>query len=152
MRTRKLQGCVRSRDPAWAWKAATLPWRAPRGRWRWTFSTTSTSTTRGAPDRAAGTEGREASRIWRTGRSPAAPDRRLFCRDAGTTFQRLPAVFAQLAPMPIGPATFAVEASAVQFGRFGEPDSRERTTGFGLTDRAIDPQVGSGDPSRAPAL
>ncbi|TMB39366.1 MAG: LPS-assembly protein LptD [Deltaproteobacteria bacterium] len=84
--------------------------------------------------------------------NPAVPDRRLFGRDAGTTFQRLPAVFAQLAPTPIGPATFAVEASAVQFGRFGKPDSLERTTGFGLTDRAIDPQVGSGDPSRAPAL
>ena len=82
----------------------------------------------------------------------AAPDRRLFGRDAGTTFQRLPAVFAQLAPVPMGPATFAVEASAVQFGRFGEPDARERTKGFGFTDRAVDPQFDYADASRAPAL
>jgi LPS-assembly protein len=82
----------------------------------------------------------------------ATPDRRLFGHDGGTTFQRLAAMFAQLAPLPIGPATFAVEASAVQFGRFGEPDSRERTKGFGFTDRAVDPQFDYADASRAPAL
>ena len=82
----------------------------------------------------------------------ATPDRRLFGHDAGTTFQRVPAVFAQLAPMPIGPLTFGVEASAVQFARFGEPDSRERTKGFGFTDRAVDPQFDYADASRAPAL
>jgi LPS-assembly protein len=55
----------------------------------------------------------------------ATPDRRLFGHDGASTFQRLPAVFAQLAPIPAGPATFSVEASAVQFERFGEPNPSE---------------------------
>ena len=83
---------------------------------------------------------------------PNAPDRRLFGRDGGRTFQRLPALFAQLAPIPLGRATFAFEASAVQFERFGEPDSREREKGFGFTDRASAPQIDYADASRAPAL
>ena len=53
----------------------------------------------------------------------------------GATFQRLPALFAQIAPMQMGQATFSLEASAVQFTRFRRPDEQERTTGFGQTDR-----------------
>ena len=81
-----------------------------------------------------------------------APDRRLFGADGGRTFQRLPALFAQLSPVPLGPATFALEASAVQFARFGDPTEMERKTGFGPTDRAISPPAIYTDASRAPAL
>jgi len=81
-----------------------------------------------------------------------APDRRLFGADGGRTFQRLPALFAQLSPVPFGPATFALEASAVQFARFGEPTEMERETGFGPTDRAVSPPRIYTDASRAPAL
>jgi len=71
---------------------------------------------------------------------------------AGATFQRLPALFAQIAPLEMGQATFSMEASAVQFTRFRAPDPQERTTGFGFTDRAASVAVGQGDESRAPAL
>lgn len=76
---------------------------------------------------------------------------------AGTTFQRLPALFAQIAPVESGRATFSLEASAVQFARFGRPDPREVAQGFSQTDRAvnlppIDPAQSSVDASRSPAL
>jgi LPS-assembly protein len=88
---------------------------------------------------------------------PAAIDRKLLGGGRGTTFQRLPALFAQLAPVSLGQATFSLEASAVQFTRFGKPDPREVTQGFGQTDRASslptpDPQPPYTDGSRAPAL
>ena len=80
-------------------------------------------------------------------------DRPLFGRKAGATVHRVPALFAQVAPLPLGPATFSVEASAVQFARFGSPDARERETGFGPTDRGTPVAVPLGyDGSRAPAL
>jgi len=81
-----------------------------------------------------------------------APDRRLFGADGGRTFQRLPALFAQLSPVPFGRATFAFEASAVQFARFGDPTEMERKTGFGPTDRANSPAAIYTDASRAPVL
>ena len=81
-----------------------------------------------------------------------APDRRLFGADGGRTFQRLPALFAQLSPVPFGRATFALEASAVQFARFGDPTEMERKTGFGPTDRANSPAAIYTDASRAPVL
>ncbi len=71
---------------------------------------------------------------------------------AGTTFQRLPALFAQIAPVEFGQATFSLEASAAQFARFGRPDEQERTNGFGHTDRVATLPPGQGDESRAPAL
>jgi len=80
------------------------------------------------------------------------PDRRLFGVEGGKTFQRLPALFAQLSPVAFGPATFALEASAVQFERFGSPDPLERTTGFGPTDHASGATVTYTDAARAPAL
>jgi LPS-assembly protein len=83
---------------------------------------------------------------------PPAIDRKLFGRGAGTTFHRLPAIFAQLAPIPLGGATFSLEASAVQFARFGGPDERERETGFGWTDRVTGTPAPSADAWRAPAL
>ncbi len=81
-------------------------------------------------------------------------DRRLFGGERRSTMQRLPGAFAQLAPVPAGPATFEVEASAVQFQRFVGPDAAERATGFGPTDRGASPQIAplGFDGSRAPAL
>ena len=72
---------------------------------------------------------------------------------SGATFQRLPALFAQVAPIAFGQATFSLEASAVQFTRMGRPDEQERTTGFGFTDRVAGTLPSSGaDESRTPAL
>jgi|1185.fasta_scaffold01549_2 LPS-assembly protein len=82
-----------------------------------------------------------------------ASDRRLFGPERRTPTQRLPAAFVQLAPMPLGPAAFELEASAVQFDRLAGPDVQERTTGWSPTDN-----FASGRPtlpydgSRAPAL
>jgi LPS-assembly protein len=87
---------------------------------------------------------------------PASIDRTLFRGGRGTTFQRLPALFMQIAPVSLGPTTFSLEASAVQFTRFGEPDAREVTQGFGQTDRASSlpaPDMAPyTDGSRAPAF
>src|SRR2546428_4483215 len=47
-----------------------------------------------------------------------APDRRLFGADGGRTFQRLPALFAHLSPVPFGPAAFSLEATAGPFAPF----------------------------------
>jgi len=65
----------------------------------------------------------------------APPDRKLLSGEAaGATMQRLPALFTQVAPIPFGPATFSLEASGVQFARFGHPTDVEVRTGFGPTD------------------
>ena len=87
-------------------------------------------------------------------RLTGAIDRNLLGHGAGRTFQRLPAVFGQIAPIPVGPATFELESSAVQFLGFGRPDELERTTGFGETDRGAGspPPPGGADLSRAPVL
>lgn len=87
--------------------------------------------------------------------SPDGPptDRRLFGPERRSTMQRLPGAFAQLAPVPVGPATFEVEASAVQFQRLVGPDVQERTTGWSPTDLNALPQRPAlpSDGSRAPA-
>jgi LPS-assembly protein len=82
------------------------------------------------------------------------PDRRLFGPERRSTFNRLPALFAQLAATPVGPATLTAEASAVQFLAFAGPDAEERATGFGPTDRGASPTlpVIPGNAARAPAL
>ncbi len=82
----------------------------------------------------------------------ATPDRRLFGREASSAFQRLPAVFAQIAPTPVGPALFSAEASAAQFLAFAQPRATERATGFALNSPGIGPDLASGDVARAPAL
>src|SRR6267378_1706459 len=69
-----------------------------------------------------------------------APDRRLFGADGGT-FQRLPALFAQLSPVALGEATVSLEASAVQFVRFSAAGPEERDTGFSPTDRGASPSL-----------
>ena len=82
-------------------------------------------------------------------------DRKLLSGEAaGATMQRLPALFTQVAPVPIGPATLSVEASAVHFTRFGHPTDAEVSTGFGPTDRGtpVGPLPAGSDGSRAPAL
>ena len=84
----------------------------------------------------------------------ATTDRRLFGAEARSTVQRLPGVFAQLAPMPLGPFQASAEASAVQFESLKAPGIEERTTGFGPTDRGASaglPAPGY-DASRRPAL
>src|SRR5438105_1165900 len=80
------------------------------------------------------------------------PDRRLFGSERRTTPQRLPAVFGQLAPVPLGPLQFSAEASAVHFLRFAGPDSHERETGFAPTDlnASAVQDLQAGDLSRAP--
>jgi hypothetical protein len=88
---------------------------------------------------------------------PAAPDRRLFGPERRTNFQRLPAAFAQIAPIALGPATVSLEASAAQFTRFAGPDPQERIYGFAPTDRGAPQALAAGrvlpyDGSRAPAL
>ena len=62
------------------------------------------------------------------------PDRRLFGAERRATFQRLPGVFGQLAPVRLGPLALGGELSAVRFGPFTALDPRERDTGFGPTD------------------
>jgi LPS-assembly protein len=82
------------------------------------------------------------------------PDRRLFGPERRSTFQRLPALFGQLAPVPLGPLVLSAEASAVQFAAFAGPDAEERATGFGPTDRGASASlpVIPGNAARAPAL
>ncbi|MCA1828366.1 MAG: hypothetical protein LC689_15695 [Myxococcales bacterium] len=81
------------------------------------------------------------------------PDRRLFGSEALSTYQRMPALFAQLAPVVVGPGTVSVEASAVQFVSFAGVDPQERATGFGPTDRGTPGTLSkAGDLARAPAL
>jgi hypothetical protein len=84
----------------------------------------------------------------------AYPDRRLFGPERRATFQRLPALFAQLAPVPLGPASVSMEASAVQFLAFAGPDAEERATGFGPTDRGASATlpVLAENAARAPAM
>src|SRR3984893_17045850 len=84
---------------------------------------------------------------------PVTIDRRLFGVEKRATFQRLPAVFVQLAPVALGEVTVSLEASAVQFVRFTGEDPQERTTGFGPTDRGASAslQVLPGDNSRGMA-
>src|SRR5205085_10146740 len=84
--------------------------------------------------------------------SAAYPDRRLFGPERRTTPQRLPALFAQLAPVELGPLSFSGEASAVQFLRFAGPDPQEKDTGFSDTDRAAGAPLGIGNAARAPTL
>ncbi|TMB29927.1 MAG: hypothetical protein E6J61_14165 [Deltaproteobacteria bacterium] len=62
------------------------------------------------------------------------PDRRLFGAEARSTFQRLPAVFAQLAPVHAGPLAVGMEASVARFAPIAGIDPQERATGFGPTD------------------
>ena len=87
----------------------------------------------------------------------AAPDRRLFGPERRTTFQRLPAAFAQIAPIALGQATVSLEASVAQFTRFAGPDPQEQAFGFAPTDHGAPQAVATGTPlpydgSRAPAL
>jgi hypothetical protein len=62
------------------------------------------------------------------------PDRRIFGDERRATFQRLPAVFGQLAPTRVGPFAFSAELNATRFAPFVALDARERDTGFGPTD------------------
>jgi LPS-assembly protein len=82
------------------------------------------------------------------------PDRRLFGADRRATFQRLPALFAQVADNPLGPLTFGLETSAVTFAPFGGPDAHERSTGFSPTDfgASLAPVLGTGSAARSQAL
>jgi LPS-assembly protein len=90
------------------------------------------------------------------GPDPLRPptDRRLFGPERRSTMQRLPGAFAQLAPTTVGPGTFELEASVVQFQRLVGPDAEERTTGWSPTDLNASPQRSAlgYDGSRAPAL
>src|SRR5205823_4344581 len=79
-------------------------------------------------------------------------DRRLLGAEARSTYQRLPSLFAQVAPVPIGAATLSAEASAVQFESFAGRDAQEKATGFGPTDRGPSSLSNAGDLGRAPAL
>ncbi len=63
------------------------------------------------------------------------PDRRLFGPERRHTFQRLPGLFAQMAPVDLGVFTGSAEVSAVEFAPLGARDLLERDTGFGPTDR-----------------
>ena len=83
-----------------------------------------------------------------------APDRRLFGAEQRATVQRLPSAFVQLSPVPVGPAQFSLEASAVQFASLAAPGVEERTTGFGPTDRGASTAlpVLPYDAARSPAL
>jgi hypothetical protein len=71
----------------------------------------------------------------------ADPDRRLFGAERRATFQRVPSLFGQLAPVQEGPVTFSFEASASQFATFAGPDQQERETGFGPTDLGANPNL-----------
>ncbi|HET7788766.1 MAG TPA: hypothetical protein VFL36_22510 [Myxococcales bacterium] len=88
------------------------------------------------------------------GPTGASVDRRLFGPERRSTMQRLPGAFLQLAPVPLGAATFEMEASAVQFARFVGPDVQERATGWTPTDLAPSPQRTplAYDGARAPAM
>ena len=81
------------------------------------------------------------------------PDRRLFGAERRATFQRLPGVFAQVAPIPVGPGTFQLEASAVQFESLVGGDPQEQATGFGPTDLGASAGLPArGGLGRSPAL
>jgi LPS-assembly protein len=87
------------------------------------------------------------------------PDRRLFGPERRHTFQRLPGLFAQVAPTELSGGgvpgvTASAEASVVEFAPFGARDAEERATGFGPTDRgAQSASLAAGpDYGRAPAL
>ena len=82
------------------------------------------------------------------------PDRRLFGPERRHTFQRLPGVFVQVAPVDLGVLTASGEASAAWFAPFGGRDPLERDTGFGPTDRRSGPSTLPAGPDwgRAPAL
>jgi len=78
----------------------------------------------------------------------ALPDRRLFGAEARSTFQRLPAVFAQLAPVRVGPLAMGMEASVARFAPVGGLDVQERATGFGPTDQNAAGAPAIGDAGR----
>jgi LPS-assembly protein len=82
-------------------------------------------------------------------------DRRLFGPESRSTVQRLPGVFAQLAPVPLGPGMLSAETSLVQFERLNRVDPEERATGFEPTDNGVAsaqaPKMPA-DLSRAPTL
>ena len=83
----------------------------------------------------------------------ATTDRRLFGAEARSTVQRLPGLFGQLAPVPLGLFQLSAEASAVQFESLKAPGIEERTTGFGPTDRGASAAAALPyDASRSPAL
>ena len=83
----------------------------------------------------------------------ARPDRRLFGSERRATFQRVPALFAQLAPSAVGPLALSSEASIVAMAPLGRRDAQEIATGFGPTDRQAGPsQLSGADFGRAPML
>jgi LPS-assembly protein len=85
----------------------------------------------------------------------AQPDRRLFGDQQIPTFQRVPGVFAQLAPVAVGPFSLRAEAGAVEFAPFVARGVQERATGFGPTDQVggpFTPLPAGPDYGRAPAL
>lgn len=65
------------------------------------------------------------------------PDRRLFGPEARPYPARLPAVFAQVAPVALGPVAFSAELSAVRFQSLGGPTGLERATGYSPTDSSV---------------
>jgi LPS-assembly protein len=79
------------------------------------------------------------------------PDRRLFGDERRSTFQRLPALFAQVAPIPVGPMTFSLEMGAVHFAPFAGPDANEMSTGFAPTDQGaqLSQPLNAGDVARS---
>ncbi len=90
-------------------------------------------------------------------RIDARVDQNLFGGQRRSTFQRMPALFAQIAPVAVGPATLSLEASAVQFVRFAPATEQEIVYGFAPTDNGEPNAVAAGrtlpyDGARAPAL
>jgi LPS-assembly protein len=67
------------------------------------------------------------------------PDRRLFGPEARPYPARLPAAFAQVAPVELGPVAFSAELSAVRFQSLGGPTGLERATGYSPTDLSCAP-------------
>ena len=78
----------------------------------------------------------------------ALPDRRLFGAEARSTLQRLPAVFAQVAPVRVGPVAVGMEASVARFAPVKALDPEERATGFGPTDLGAAGAPAIGDAGR----
>lgn len=78
----------------------------------------------------------------------ALPDRRLFGPEARPMPARLPAAFAQVAPVAWGPASFSAELSAVRFQSLGGPSRLEVATGYGPTDNSVNgtAPIASADP------
>ena len=62
------------------------------------------------------------------------PDRRLFGPEARPMPARLPAAFAQLAPVVLGPVAISGEFSAARFESIGGASALERDTGYAPTD------------------